>query len=73
MGSQSNIGGSVSGKNEGSGSSRDILLTYSLEKINYTSSGGICGSAGAHSDGTLTGSITLKGFSGAKQVGIWGE
>jgi hypothetical protein len=64
---------SVSYDNEGSGSTADILVTSAVTGIHYISSGGSCGSAGEHTDGKYTGSVTVKGYSDSghtTQVGI---
>jgi hypothetical protein len=57
--------------NEGAGTSRDTVVDQNITGIKYTSSGGSCGTAGSHSDGTLSGSVTTTGTAGGKQVGIW--
>jgi hypothetical protein len=49
-----------------------------LQKIHYevTGPGTACGTIGAHTDGTLTGTVRIKGFTSAAhttQVGIWSE
>jgi hypothetical protein len=67
----------VSYANEGAGSSRDILVTTDVtSKITYIvhGPGMICGTPGHYTDGSLTGSFTLKGYKNAahtEQVGIW--
>jgi uncharacterized membrane protein len=66
--------GSTDYTNEGSGGSRNILVTSTTTGIVYTSSGGICGKSGAAS--TYTGSTTFKGYADAahtQQTGIWVE
>jgi hypothetical protein len=57
--------------NEGSGATASILVTATVEKIKYTSSGGICGASGEN--GTYTGTVLTKGFKTSKfteQTGI---
>lgn len=64
--------GVVDYKNEGAGSSRDLLVTWTLEGIDYERDG--CEIGGKGNNGTLTGSVTLKGedTSGVSK-GIWFE
>jgi len=65
-------GGVVDLKGEGSGSTRDLLLTWTLEGIKYSRDG--CEGGGEGSNGTYTGSVTLKGFTTSEgQAGIWVE
>ncbi|HEY1853020.1 MAG TPA: hypothetical protein VGG40_00405 [Solirubrobacterales bacterium] len=64
----------ISFTNEGSGATRTILVTWSVSGITYTSSGGACGTSG--SNGKLSGTVKLKGYSNAGhtiQHGIWVE
>lgn len=58
----------------GSGSTRDLLVTLKLAEVSYTTVGAVCGAAG--SNGQITGSVTLKGYSDAgltTQQGIFIE
>ena len=52
-------GGTVDIKGEGSGKTRDLLLTWTAEGIKYKRDG--CEVKGEGSNGTCTGSVTLKG------------
>lgn len=72
IGAQTGIG-NFDFTNQGSGTTRDVLITSTATGIDYTvdGGGGFCGSTGLHTDGTYTGTITTKGFSGGKQVGFW--
>jgi len=71
IGSQS-PGGSVDVKGEGSGKTRDLVLTWTIEGIKYTRS--TCEAGGEGTNGALTGSVTVKGENkSAEQVGIWVE
>jgi hypothetical protein len=55
--------GHVIYKNEGVGTTRDVLVTATVISIDYTSTGGVCGESGKTlTDGEYTGSVTLKGF-----------
>jgi hypothetical protein len=58
----------------GSGATRNLLLTFEVGGLTYTATGSVCGESG--SNGTLTGSATIKGFgtsSFTSQHGIWIE
>jgi hypothetical protein len=64
--------GVVDYKGEGSGSSRDLLLTWTLEGIKYTRDG--CEIGGEGSNGKLSGTVTLTGEdTSGNQKGIWIE
>jgi hypothetical protein len=62
--------------NTATGSTRDVLVTSTVEGISYTvdGPGTACGTAGAHNDGTYTGTVTVKGWENAAhtvQAGVW--
>jgi hypothetical protein len=62
--------GNVGLKNEGAGTSRDILLTWAATGLKYKRDG--CEVGGEASNGTYSGSVTLKGQTTAEeQKGIW--
>lgn len=62
--------GNVDLKNEGAGASRDILLTWTATGLKYKRDG--CEVGGEASNGTYSGSVTLKGqTTGEEQKGIW--
>ncbi len=64
--------GVVDYEEEGSGVTRDLLLTWTLTGIKYKRVG--CEVGGEGSNGTYTGSITLKGEDEAEeQTGVWLE
>jgi hypothetical protein len=63
IGAQTPANDLISYENQGTGALRRILVTFHLEGIQYTSSGGICGASGTN--GTLTGSFLLKGYNNA--------
>ena len=67
--------GSVSYANKGTGNKREVLMTFNIKETNYIveGGGGFCGEEGEHSDGEYAGSVTFKGMSEGKQVGIWVE
>jgi hypothetical protein len=46
-------------------------LHLAFGHITYTSNGGVCGTKGTRSTGTLEGEFGLRGYSGGKQVGIF--
>lgn len=74
VGSQANLG-SVRYENEGSGSTRDVLLTANVTGISAEVNGvlGTCGPNGVR-PGQYTGSVLAKGYSNEKhttQHGIW--
>jgi len=70
-GGQSLGGGSVT--NVGSGTTREIELTYKVTNIEYSESGFACKNSGSKTTGgTLSGSIRLTG-SKSGHVGIWVE
>lgn len=58
--------------NTETGSKRDIDANVTIEGIKYNETSG-CFFPGERTNGTLTGSATIKGFSGGVQVGIWAE
>jgi hypothetical protein len=65
-----NASGNVDVKNEGAGTSRDILLTWTLSGLKYKRNG--CEVGGEASNGTYAGSVTLKGYDTAEgPIGIW--
>jgi hypothetical protein len=62
--------------NEGTGSTRSVLMTWKVGKILYwVSPPGVspCGSSGFHSDGAYGGSALIKGYNATftVQVGFW--
>lgn len=62
--------GKVDLKNEGAEASRDILLTWTVEGLKYKRDG--CEVGGEESNGTYSGSVTLKGQNTAEeQIGFW--
>lgn len=64
--------GVVDYKEEGSGTGRDLLLTWTLEGLHYTRDG--CEVGGTGNNGTMSGSITLKGEdTSGNPKGIWIE
>jgi hypothetical protein len=67
-------GGGVSFKNEGSGTSADVVITFTMTGITFSKHGTALGCSFAGSSGTYNGSITLKGYrslpSGPEQRGI---
>ncbi|HEX9968087.1 MAG TPA: hypothetical protein VGB06_09080 [Solirubrobacterales bacterium] len=65
-------GGAVDYKEEGAGTGRDLLLTWTLEGIKYTRDG--CEVGGEGNNGTMSGSITLSGEdTSGNPKGIWIE
>ena len=65
-------GGVVDYKEEGSGKTRDLLLTWTLTGIDYTRDG--CEIGGAGNNGTYSGSVTLEAENtSGEQTGIWIE
>jgi hypothetical protein len=74
IGAQTPANDLISYENQGTGAQRRIVVTFHLEGIQYTSSGGLCGASGTN--GTLTGSFLLKGYNTAAfatQHSIWVE
>ncbi|HEX8690664.1 MAG TPA: hypothetical protein VF729_10530 [Solirubrobacterales bacterium] len=66
------VGGVVDHKEEGVGSGRDLLLTWTLEGLAYERDG--CEVGGKGNNGTMTGSITLSGEdTSGNPKGIWIE
>jgi hypothetical protein len=69
----------VSYTNEGAGASRDFAVTWDLtSKFSYTidGPGTVCGTPGSYTDGSYTGTVTMKGYKDAghtEQVGVWVE
>jgi hypothetical protein len=65
IGSQTPTGGHVIGRNAGGPgpNEKDVTLEITLEGLQYTSTGGACGSAGAHSDLKWTGNSTVRAYS----------
>jgi hypothetical protein len=64
--------GVVDYEEKGSGSTRDLLLTWTLEGIHYTRDG--CEIGGTGNNGTYTGSVTLEAENtSGEQKGIWIE
>ncbi|HYH52949.1 MAG TPA: hypothetical protein VD761_02365 [Solirubrobacterales bacterium] len=64
----------VSFVNKGSGTTRSVEVKYSITGLTYTSPGGACPSKGVHSDGTFTGTMSLKAYknsAGTIQQGVW--
>ena len=64
----------VSYTSSGAGASREITVTFSVSVLTYTSSGGICGTAGTESVGTYSGTLKIAGFESAAFLvkhGIW--
>lgn len=59
-------GGHIIYTNSGTATAMDILVHTTVEKIPYTSSGGACGTAGAHTDGKYTGTETLIAYKHGK-------
>jgi hypothetical protein len=58
--------------NTGSGSSRDIDMTTKVSGLQYSYTGFTCGSGSSTTNGTWTGTTTLRGSSsGGSSVGIW--
>jgi hypothetical protein len=50
---------------EGSGSTDDVKVTVTVDSIHYTTSGALCAATGlpaTGNDGTLTGTVTAKGY-----------
>jgi hypothetical protein len=65
---------SVTYKNIGAGSKREILASADLKGITYTAAGAGCfGSTGTYSTGTYKIEWKLSGTSAGKQVGVWAE
>jgi hypothetical protein len=65
-------GGVVDYKEEGAGTGRDLLLTWTLEGMHYTRDG--CEIGGTGINGTMSGSITLSGEdTSGNPKGIWIE
>lgn len=65
-------GGVVDYKEEGAGTGRDLLLTWTLEGLDYTRDG--CEVGGTGNNGTMSGSITLSGEdTSGNPKGIWIE
>lgn len=65
-------GGVVDYKEEGAGTGRDLLLTWTLEGLKYVRDG--CEIGGEGNNGTMSGSITLKGEdTSGNPKGIWIE
>jgi hypothetical protein len=65
-------GGVVDYKEEGVGTGRDLLLTWTLEGLHYTRDG--CEVGGTGNNGTMSGSITLSGEdTSGNPKGIWVE
>lgn len=65
-------GGTVDYKEEGTGTGRDLLLTWTLEGIKYVRDG--CEVGGEGTNGTMSGSITLSGEdTSGNPKGIWIE
>lgn len=48
-------------QNQGSGSSRTVLVTAKVSGISYTVGSSCVGKAGSYTDGTLTGTMSVKG------------
>ena len=68
---QSSLAG-VEFTNAGTKSSRTITVTYNISGLSYTGGSGCAKSlVGAFSNGTLTGSSTLKGSVGQRAVGVY--
>jgi hypothetical protein len=70
--------GTATYTNQGSGSTRDVLVTSTASGLTYVvyGPGTICGTLGKHTDGSVTGTITVKGYSNVAhtiQVGVWVE
>jgi hypothetical protein len=57
---QTPTSGNVTYQNQGAGTTRDVLVTSGVTGIHSTGSGGVCG--GASTNGSYTGSVTLKGY-----------
>jgi hypothetical protein len=67
-------GGVVDFENQGTGSSRDVLVNATVTGIKYSQEGPTCtGGTGTCENGTYVGSVTVKGFSASTglQVGTW--
>jgi|GEM_PF-640570 len=65
-------GGVVDYKEEGTGTGRDLLLTWTLEGMTYTRDG--CEVGGTGNNGTMAGSVTLSGEdTSGNPKGIWIE
>lgn len=71
--------GEIELTNAGTTTTRDLTATIHMDKIHYSSTGGSCGSAGAHTDGEYDGGATVKGYkdgashTAANHRGIWVE
>jgi hypothetical protein len=68
IGNQNNVG-TVTFKNVGTGSEREITANAKLEGLTYTNEGAC--SVGTFHDGTYKGEWVIKGESEGKQVGVW--
>jgi hypothetical protein len=63
-------GGKVAYTDQGSGKTRDVLITYELE-VSYTHEGFSCGKGAGV--GPYRNSMTVKGMKGGEQDGFWVE
>jgi hypothetical protein len=65
----------VSYANGGSGTSRDVTVTFSVTGIHFTQMGIVCsGGSGTYVNGKLTQILTLKAdVFGGSQQGLWIE
>lgn len=61
--------GLVDFMNVGVGATRDVTLDWTINSQDYNGVGGFC--VGSGTDGVIEGQVTVKGFSGESQVGIW--
>jgi hypothetical protein len=77
IGTQTPAGG-VDYTNQGSGTSRSVLVTSTAKEITATVTGPLltCGTNGVRTNGTYTGTVSTKGYKNAgftEQVGVWVE
>ncbi|MFL5872211.1 MAG: hypothetical protein ACJ75T_01875 [Solirubrobacterales bacterium] len=63
--------GSVTLANQGTGISRTVKATINLSGMSYTETGSFCAAPGAHSNGTMSATVTLKGAQSTKQQGLY--
>jgi len=62
IGPQTPTGGHIVGVNKTSEGIVDVTLEITLSGLHYTGTGSLCGSATTHTDGSLSGKSTLRGF-----------
>jgi hypothetical protein len=64
IGPQTPTSGHIVGRNKGSGETgMDVTLEITLSGLHYTGTGGSCGNATTHTDASLSGLSTLRGYS----------